>query len=357
MSAPRVRAGKHHDHSSASFFCCERPRPSDIPMSMRRRRLAVGPLVLLWYGSSVIAIVTAKGVLREAAAPATMCAVQFACAVLGVRVMLPSSATTTKLTGRPEQSHVRGIGFTYALGFLLTNAAISVAAPSFVETFKSSEPLSTVGLAALILGDRERLTTLLALLPIVIGVAMASHGSAAFSLVGMAMALCSNLAFSGRAVLTKSLKRHHASSLPAGSDAVLFYHVSRIGFWLLLPCACLLDVRYVLARLSDPSATLSSCAYLVALLLINGCAHALYNGVSFLVLAKVPIATHAVLNIVRRVLLIAVSATVFVTPITTFNWIGVGMTAAGVALFARSKHVHDDAGKNKKATERTLLPV
>ena len=49
----------------------------------------------------------------------------------------------------------------YTLGFLLTNAAFEFAAPSFVESIKVGEPLSTVALAALYLGERERPLTLL----------------------------------------------------------------------------------------------------------------------------------------------------------------------------------------------------
>ena len=100
------------------------------------------------------------------------------------------------------------------------------------------------------LGERERPATLLALLPIVAGVATACSGGGAFSATGGALALASNVAFSGRAVLaasldpphalvssvgqwigravlTKSLKRRHAGSPAARSDACLFYHVAR----------------------------------------------------------------------------------------------------------------------------------
>ena len=66
-------------------------------------------------------------------------------------------------------------------------------------------------------------------------------------------------------------------------------------------------------------------------------AHALYNGVSFVVLAKVSTATHAVLNIVRRVLVIVVAAAVFATPISALNWAGVVLSVSGVIAFAQSK--------------------
>ena len=55
------------------------------------------------------------------------------------------------------------------------------------------------------LGERERTATLLSLLPIVAGVATACSAGGAFSATGGAVALASNVAFSGRAVLAASL--------------------------------------------------------------------------------------------------------------------------------------------------------
>ena len=146
---------------------------------------------------------------------------------------------------------MRALAVCYTMGFLLTNAAFNFAAPAFIETFKSAEPLSTVALAAAALGERERPLTLLALLPVVGGVALASHGSAAFSAAGVALALGSNLGFSARAVCAKALYRDHPGSRAATSDACLFYHVSLTGLLLLLPVALLSDAR-VLAPRSPP---------------------------------------------------------------------------------------------------------
>ena len=67
-----------------------------------------------------------------------------------------------------------------------------------------------VALAGLVLGERERPATLLALLPIVAGVATACSGGGTFSATGGALALASNVAFSGRAVLAASLDPPHA---------------------------------------------------------------------------------------------------------------------------------------------------
>ena len=200
-----------------------------MPMAWR----SVGPLICIWYSASVLAIVTTKAILLAAACPATLCVTQLAAATLGVATMQQHRGR--KAAGgpapllRPEFNTVLAIAASYTCGFLLTNAAIAYAAPSFVETIKSGEPLSTVLLAALFLGERERRLTLLCLLPIVVGVGMASGfgGSDHFSAFGMVLALASNVSFSGRAVLTKALRRSQPEAAASRSDAVLFYHARR----------------------------------------------------------------------------------------------------------------------------------
>ena len=259
----------------------------------------------------------------------------------------------------PEKLTVAAIGVTYALGFLFTNTAIAIAAPSFVETVKSAEPLSTVGLAAIALGEREGPLALLSLFPLVVGVAMASNSPSSFSALGLILALASNIAFSGRAVLTKALKRAHPTARASGSDACLFYHVSRFGLCLLLPVALLLDARPLAGTLVEGAA---NGAPLGLLLIANGSAHALYNGVSFMVLNRVSVATHAVLNIMRRVCVIAFAAAIFGTPLSLLNWIGIGLAALAVSVFGYSKHaISATAGAPPASRERNsrqlLLPL
>ena len=127
-------------------------------------KLRLGPLVATWYAASIAAIWTAKIVLQELACPATLAAVQFAVAAAGVhhtttsnmnvaspqherasapgtRCLLPSSSRGP--LSDVELRAVRGVSLTYTLGFLLTNAAIAAAAPSFVETVKAAEPRKT----------------------------------------------------------------------------------------------------------------------------------------------------------------------------------------------------------------------
>lgn len=337
-------------------------------------------LIVTWYSASIVACVTCKAIMIATASPFTLSTLQFAIAALGARqlnsIPLPLEAT--------EFWHVLAVAISYACGFLLTNAAIALAAPSFVETFKAAEPLSTVWLAALFLGEREMASTLATLFPIVIGVAMASNSSSAFSTVGMVLSLLSNLSFSMRAVLTKALKRSYPAALASRSDVCLFYHVSRFGFLLLLPFAVCFDAHRLFSgtfamRMSADAVNATSKGgisigegaaatreeedetqdwknrlCLLLLILANVCAHALYNGVSFAVLARVSVSTHAVLNIIRRVVIIAVASALFGTPLSVTNWLGIMLAALGVVAFGILKN---RMGGTHASREGLLLPI
>ena len=339
------------------------------------------PLILVWYGFSLLAICSGKLVLDSCPCAASLCAIQLGAAALGCQILAkchdqrgqgPAPLETAEYGG------VCAIAVGYSSGFALTNAAIENASPSFVETVKSSEPLSTVALAAAILGERERPLTLASLVPLVVGVAVASglgegHVSAAFSSVGMALALASNLSFSARAIYTKKLRHKHPSCAAVRSDLVLFYHVSRLGMNFLLPIAGVLDARALLHALlgfesgsSNSSSNRSSSSNssgdgsssggrgrsdgtandgsqplaphaLLLLLIVNSASHALYNAISFAVLNRVSVASHAVLNIVRRVFMIGGTAVLFSTSISGYNWLGVAMCFGGCLAFAHGK--------------------
>ena len=88
-----------------------------------------------------------------------------------------------------------------------------------------------------------------------------------------------------RAACAKALYRDHPGSRAATSDACLFYHVSLTGLLLLLPVALLSDARVLASALA--AAPPAAAARLVLTLAANGAAHALYNGVSFAMLAQV----------------------------------------------------------------------
>lgn len=109
----------------------------------------------------------------------------------------------------------------------------------------------------------------------------------------------SNVFFSARAVLSKVLVKNHPEAL---NEISLFAYISGIGVFVSLPFALFFD----LSALYGPEYSQESLGMLplVILYVLNGLAYSTYNLMSFMVLMRVNIATHAVLNVFRRVFII-----------------------------------------------------
>jgi len=212
--------------------------------------------------------------------------------------------------------------------------AFSLANASFVETVKSGEPISTVVLAYFLLGELERTSTYASLLPVVLGVAMASSGEAGGSLPAFVATVGSNFGFSARAVFAKQLKVQHPESPSAKSDVCLFFHLSWMGLVALLPMAMQNEGAKLIAELSSPTFRPVN---FIAVILLNGLMYTAYNQFSFMVLSRVSTASHAVLNVCRRVCVIGATTLFFGTPLSPLNMVGIVVAVAGMFWFTRAK--------------------
>eukprot|EP00746_Dinoflagellata_sp_MGD_P168074 gnl/MRDRNA2_/MRDRNA2_99222_c0_seq1.p1 gnl/MRDRNA2_/MRDRNA2_99222_c0~~gnl/MRDRNA2_/MRDRNA2_99222_c0_seq1.p1 ORF type:complete len:338 (+),score=41.52 gnl/MRDRNA2_/MRDRNA2_99222_c0_seq1:120-1133(+) len=293
--------------------------------------LKVGIYIILWYGTAILAITTSKLSMQMAPIPFCLCLMQCLTATFISGVV---RLFTEVPRGIGEESSILWkTSVTYTFGFIFTNLGFSIATAPFVETVKSSEPISTVLLAFFLLGEVDAVQTYACLIPIVVGVAMASLGDMTMTLAGFLIVQGSNLGFSARAVYAKQLKRTNPESGSAKNDVELFYNISRRGLFLLVPFA-LMDSNAVIAYFAldsfDP-------LRLISTMLMNGIFYTSYNLFSFMVLSEVSTSTHAVLNVFRRVVIISVTTMFFGIKTTAFNQCGVVLALLGVLCFTHSK--------------------
>lgn len=298
----------------------------------RTERVELIILIAAWYSTSCVAITTSKLCMQFVSVPLVLCTTQFLTAALVTRAYMLLTRGLSRHVRAGELRSVCSIAGAYAFGFLTTNLAFALATPSFVETIKAGEPVTTALLAAALLGERERAATYGALAPIVVGIATATGADAQGAIFSFAtlVVLFSNLCFSFRAVFVKRLKRVHPQSSSGRSAVVLFYHVSRYGFPGFLAAAWLHGDFAALAHNVQPP-------HFFAALAANGLAYSTYNLASFMVLNRVSTTTHAVLNVFRRVVVIAITSVYFVTPLSLVGSAGIALAAFGVFAYARSK--------------------
>lgn len=310
--------------------------------SMIPNFIVVPVLVIIWYAFAVLAITTSKKIMNEVQLPNFLCTTQFVCALVATKFI---SQLTESNQNNTHKAHigiphhllptfnllVAQIALSYSLGFIFTNMAFSVVTASFAETVKSAEPISSIALGYLVLNEVATLPTYLTLIPICLGVSISCIHDDSFNMGGFLYAAISNLCFSGRAVLAKRLLKQYPGSL---DEVQLFHRVSLIGLYLLVPLTLLTEGRAILALFQGDATMVDTYLELLALVLVNGCAYACYNLMSFLVLSRTNLVTHAVLNCFRRVFIILFTSYYFNVEISRFNMAGVAMAVLGVCLFA-----------------------
>jgi len=234
---------------------------------------------------------------------------------------------------KPLPAELQNWGFyrlvcVYTMGFCMTNGAFGAVNASLVDTVKAGEPIATVVLTLLFLpGEKVTMPIFLSLLPIVAGVAVSSMSDASFQMLGLAMAMGSNLCFSARSICAKLLR----SSLGKQMDnANLFVHVNAYGVMVLLPVVLLMEGPALYQQLVDGGLARR-------LLILNGIVYWLNNQMNFLVLEKVDAVTHGLINCGRRVANIAFAIVWFRVPVTIFNGIGMSLALFGTFSYMRAK--------------------
>jgi len=332
--------------TSESAGVLDAPFPSMQESSWVPGIVVVPSMVFVWYFFAVMAITTSKQIMLDVQLPNMLCTAQFFFALIATKLtselMSPnvdssSSASSSLHKSVPHHllpnfnSLLTQIAISYTLGFVFTNMAFSVVTASFAETVKSAEPISSVILGYIILNEVVTAPTYATLVPIVVGVSISCVHDDSFDFMGFLYAAISNICFSGRAVLAKKLLKQ----FPGAIDEVgMFHRISLVGLVVLVPLTILTEGREIYALCTGDSTMVSTYIELLSLLFINGCAYACYNLMSFLVLSRTNLVTHAVLNCFRRVFIIVFTSLYFKVEISQFNMMGVAMAVLGVCLFA-----------------------
>jgi solute carrier family 35 protein E1 len=314
-------------------------------------------LTILWYSTSVIAVVTSKEVLLFLPFPITLCLVQFLTAGVLLstltKYILKSPNSAPSLDSQNKLSIVflkRKLAIAYTLGFILTNFAYQVVAPSFVESVKAAEPVTTALLSYLILGEFSSYLTYLTLLPVCVGVTLACQGKQLFSLSGLVLSLASNLCFSGRSVYAKQFYASHTGSGTSPvSGLSLFCDISLLGVVFLIPLSAIVEWSsiWILFTATDTNTDTDTDIDIqskekgftqVPFYLVCNClAYTVYNCVSFLILAETTALNHGVLNALRRISTIGFATFYFNVSMTLVNQFGVVCTVMGALMYTFSK--------------------
>jgi solute carrier family 35, member E1 len=306
-----------------------------------------------WYICAVVSNLTLKAYLNVVpslahvvgatsaafAVAAAPCAITF---LRGSGDVTTSAAPTTKtLLARLRVELTRDallVGVLHALATILTNVSILAGTLAYAHTIKATEPIFTSLLSRQLLNERLPWTAHAAIFVVVGGVILTSFSEGELSGVGLATALAANLFSAARAVIFKRAYGHESAA-----DA--FARMSLVATLLVTPLLALVSTVLPTIPLSPKAAAAIAHAQLLApdgatglaitpklawLLSVSSVTSAGYFACSFHVLTLMHAVSHALVNVMKRVIIILTSMMLFRTPATIVNIVGIFIANVGI---------------------------
>jgi solute carrier family 35 protein E1 len=315
------------------------------PNMLMKKTLTLGVYFFLWYFFTVVYNVSNKRVLNELPLPATVAIIQI---ILGIPVFLPAF-----ILKPPNYESYRfilpilcKISFLHALGSLATVVSLSQGTVSFTHIIKAAEPIFTAVFSAFILGSVFPISVYLTLIPIVLGVGLASVKELSFSWLGFVAGMSSNFFYQLRIVYSKKELSGDNNTL---SPANLFRLVTIISAIELLPISAFLE-GYKVRKVWDDSIVRGMDSNEVIMnLLISGFSYYCYNEISFWILGSISPITHAVGNTIKRVIIIFASILILKSPITNHGILGSAIAIFGTLMYSLAMNNTSFIDKEKKS--------
>nr|KAJ0226299.1 hypothetical protein LSAT_V11C100046380 [Lactuca sativa] len=229
----------------------------------------------------------------------------------------------------------------HALGHVTSNVSFAAVAVSFTHTIKALEPFFNASASQFILGQSIPITLWLSLLPVVLGVSMASLTELSFNWLGFISAMISNISFTYRSIYSKK-------AMTTMDSTNLYAYISIIALFVCIPPAIILEGPQLLKHgFSDAIAKVGMTKFVSDLFWVGMFYH-LYNQLATNTLERVAPLTHAVGNVLKRVFVIGFSIIIFGNKISTQTAIGTSIAIAGVAIYSVVKAKIEEEKRNPK---------
>lgn len=310
------------------------PRPLRSMSSLQNINLKQGLKLVLYYFLlyffTVVYNVANKKVLGSFPLPVTVSALQ---TLLGIPLFLPLwLAKFPSNIFKVDWKVYNKIAACHGFGNLATVVALETGSISFLHVVKSAEPIFSAVLSIIFLNSKLSIAAYVSLIPIVVGVALASAKEMSFNWTCFGAAMISNLLYQSRMVFSK--KSFASESEYPLSASNTFRLITILSFLQLLPVAIFLESNQLRASWTHLMLHPAEANFVMINLIISGVSFYIYNEVSFWILDIVHPVTHAVGNTVKRIVLILVSILLYHTTVNSTGMMGAALAVAGSFAYA-----------------------
>ena len=317
----------------------------------------VRPLVVVWWYSSNIGVVLLNKYLLSSYGfkfPVflTICHMA-ACTVLGqLSVSCGLVKSQNIMVSRHRVLRIGLLSAVFCLSVVAGNLSLKYIPVSFNQAIGATTPLFTAILSFFVLGAVEQPATYATLVPIVVGIVIASQFEPLFDFLGFLFALGAAASRALKTVLQGLLLSDEGSSGRAEklNSMNLLRAMAPASLMFLLPVSLLLETG---APASVAHLTRSHAAFL-PLLLLNCLIAYSVNLSNFLVTHYTSPLTAQVLGNLKGVVATAVSVMIFHNPVTITGMTGYAITTIGCAMYSEAKKRGKKiSGESKKIDDTT----
>ncbi|CAM0958003.1 unnamed protein product [Alopecurus aequalis] len=299
-------------------------------------RLRTAGLVAAWYASNIGVLLLNKFLLSVYGFryPVFLTACHMsACALLSSAFFAATSSSSSpsrRPLSRGQAARVAVLGAVFCGSVVGGNISLRYLPVSFNQAVGATTPFFTALIAYAIAARREAGATYAALVPVVVGVVIATGGEPSFHLFGFIMCVGATAGRALKTVLQGILLSSEEEKL---NSMDLLRYMAPVAVVLLVPATLVLEpeafgAAATLAR-EDPS--------FVWLLLGNSSLAYLVNLTNFLVTKHTSPLTLQVLGNAKGAVAVVVSILIFKNPVTVMGMLGYGVTIVGVILYGEAK--------------------
>ncbi|PSC67934.1 Xylulose 5-phosphate phosphate chloroplastic [Micractinium conductrix] len=313
--------------------------------------LKITSYVFLWYAFNIVFNLLNKSTLNIFPAPWFLATFQLMASGAFMAVLWALRLQPLPQVSWADIRALAPVALFHTIGHVSACVSFSQMAVSFAHVVKAAEPVLSVVMAQVILGETYPYYVWLSLLPIIAGCSLAAMKEVSFAWSGFNNAMISNVGMVLRNIYSKKLLGQ------LKIDGInLFAILSIISIFYCLPCALVFEgfkggVNNWAPLWDAAVASAGGMAAWAKLLAAGGLFYHLYNQASYMVLDQgISPVTFSVGNTMKRVAVVASSVLFFKNPVSLMNWVGSMVAMLGTGLYSLAK---EKASAEAKAAKKT----
>jgi len=282
--------------------------------------------ISIWYIFSVLTNTSSKNILSTTPFPLTLTVIHFLSIVLySIALLVIKQRTLQRLTFQ-QFRELFPLSISHITTRVLHQVSLLHISISFTHTIKSLSPIFTIFLSWQMLGETYSYSTVLSVLPVVVGVTISSFSEVQFDLLGFTCAVGATLTFCWQSVSSKRILQVRELD-----ELSLLFYTDLIGTLILFPISYLMESeQFLLGIQADTS--------IIYQLLFNAFCYFMQTLTALFVINCVSPLTYSLTSVTKRAFIIISSIIYFQTTITFVNGFGMSLSIVGVLWYTRTMY-------------------